>query len=334
MRTLADILVCPNCKSSLTWNSPGVSCQGCHEIFPIIDTVPVFVKNPQVSQPPTVQRENYDAYMVKPVLKTLDRSCVVLDIGSGGMGLNHPNIIRLELSPGPYVDVVADATNLPFKDASVDFLFSTAVLEHLPNPFSFADESFRVCSRGGYCYAETNFVWPYHGYPYHFFNFSVTGIERVFGQFRKIQCGVPSNGYPPFTLAIVVDYFLALFRPQNRSDRKLVETLKKILKFPLRTFKLNDRFDYEAAKTLAAVTYFFGIKQSSNEAIIPTPILSNYLVDTELQKHFPDPYDLIAPENIWTLLRDSVGLEEDYARRVLFGKRGENSGAISDPILA
>jgi len=333
MRKLSDILVCPICKSPLTWGKYDVSCKHCGAPFPVIENVPVFVDNPPSEHPPTRLRENYDEYVAKPILATLDRRCVVLDIGSGNMKLDHPNIVRVERAFGPYVDVVADAVSLPFKDDVADLVLCTGLLEHLDDPFKFAMEAFRVCSRGGYIYAETNFVWPYHGYPHHYFNFSVSGVEKVFSQFRRIRSGVPAHGMPSFALAAIIDTYLALMKPQSRIDLKLVRALKRLKELPLGSLTFGKCFDPESAKILAGVVFFYGMKQTERESVIPTSILEAYYAGQNLQKRFCDPYDLLNPDNIWNALRHVVDLERYYADKQIFGKRGKNSGAISDTIL-
>jgi len=53
---------------------------------------------------------------------------------------------RRDLTPTSIL--VADAHALPFKDESVDYVLSLAVLEHLRNPFNAGQEMFRVLRRG------------------------------------------------------------------------------------------------------------------------------------------------------------------------------------------
>jgi uncharacterized protein YbaR (Trm112 family)/ubiquinone/menaquinone biosynthesis C-methylase UbiE len=333
MRRLQDILACPACKGHLKWENHSARCGNCAIAYPVVEGVPVFVSDASRSHVDTRPRENYDEYVARTILKTLDRSCVVLDVGSGNMKLDHPNIVRMEPTHGPNVDVVADAMNLPFKDGAIDFLHSTAVLEHLSDPFQFGKEAFRVCGLGGYTYAETNFVWPYHGYPEHFFNFSVSGVEKIFAEFRKIRSGVPAHGMPSFSLAVIVDSYVSLFKPQTKTDRELVRALKKLQEFFLRDFTFDKRFDYESAKILAGVVFFYGMKQDQEETIVPQPLLEAYSKSPSLRHKHPNPYDLMTPENVWTELRQTVDLSEYYAGKQAFSKRGEDGGPVSDPIL-
>jgi len=336
MKTLFDILACPCCKRTLTLSNQELSCEQCEKEFPLVDGVPVFTGIAQSMRHETVARANYDDYLVKPILRTLDRSHIVLDVGSGNMKLDHPNIIRVENSLSSFVDVVADAEHLPFKECVADLIFSTALIEHLPDPFAYSSEAQRVSRLGGYCYAETNFLWPWHAHPDHYFNFSVSGIDKVFAGFRKIRSGVPAHGYPPFTLAVVVDQFLKYFAPTTENDQKLVRALRslqELVPHPLQDFEFARGFDYEGAKVLASVVYYFGTNRPNGESIIPAPIVEAVRRDSKLRERYPNPYDLLESTNPWLELRHKVDLAAYYSGRELFGKRGENPGRIEEPIL-
>lgn len=93
-------------------------------------------------------------------------SAIVLDVGSGGNP--HPRadvlIDRLNGSEhrggGPMLidrpAIIGDATKLPFKDKSFDYVIASHVLEHMPDPEIFLSELQRVGRAG---YIETpNFI--------------------------------------------------------------------------------------------------------------------------------------------------------------------------------
>lgn len=50
-----------------------------------------------------------------------------------------------------------DGENLPFEDASYDWVVNWNVIDHTPNPQKMADECFRVLKPGGFLYFEVNF---------------------------------------------------------------------------------------------------------------------------------------------------------------------------------
>jgi SAM-dependent methyltransferase len=101
-------------------------------------------------------------------------SARVLDIGAGA-GERNPydfrgrcrEMVGVDLDPrvaeNPLLDrgMVADASRLPFEDASFDLAFSVYVLEHVADPAAFAREVYRVLRPGGTFLALTPNRWHY-----------------------------------------------------------------------------------------------------------------------------------------------------------------------------
>jgi SAM-dependent methyltransferase len=106
-----------------------------------------------------------------------DRVC--LSIGGGPSRISS-DVTNLNIGPFPNVDVVADAHLLPYADSSVDAVYCEAVLEHLENPGMAVAEMFRVLKPGGRVIAITPFLQRFHGYPFHFQNFTVIGHALLF----------------------------------------------------------------------------------------------------------------------------------------------------------
>lgn len=104
---------------------------------------------------------------------------ICLSIG-GGPGRPHPRLTNLNIASFPNVDVVGDAHDLPYEDGTIDAIYCEAVLEHLHSPIVAVKEMFRVLKPGARVFACTPFLQPYHGYPYHFQNFTLTGHKHLF----------------------------------------------------------------------------------------------------------------------------------------------------------
>jgi SAM-dependent methyltransferase len=76
---------------------------------------------------------------------------LTLEIGSGSGNLAEytPDVICSDITHVPWIDVVADAQNLPFAEGSIDNIVLFDVLHHLENPVRFFDEAVRVLRPGG-----------------------------------------------------------------------------------------------------------------------------------------------------------------------------------------
>ena len=190
---LFDLLACPTCKSALRREPDSLMCEQCRRCYPIIDGTPVLL--PDGSVPATSYQDDldvrtgYDPWIHRIVLQSLPQRSIVLDIGAGNMALDLANVIRMDVTLTPYVDVVGDAHALPFLPQTFDFIFSLAVIEHLRNPYLAAQEAYTALRSGGYVYGECNFVYPYHGYPYHFSMRRSRGWKPPFASFASCVRG-------------------------------------------------------------------------------------------------------------------------------------------------
>jgi uncharacterized protein YbaR (Trm112 family) len=139
----------------------------------------------------------------------LPADALCLSIGGGPRRI-RPEFVNLNLAAFPNVDVVADAYELPYADGVVDVVHCEAVLEHLEHPDRAAAEMFRVLRPDcGRAFIATPFLQPYHGYPDHFQNFTLSGHRRLFERagFRVREAGTCVG--PVFALR---DLFLNLLR--------------------------------------------------------------------------------------------------------------------------
>jgi SAM-dependent methyltransferase len=120
----------------------------------------------------------------------------------------------LELSPGLElldrgfnVDVVGTSADhvVDFLDPAVasrlegrfDLVYCFDTLEHVSDPFRFAEHLVRILKPGGHLYLATVFQWAYHPSPEDYFRFSPIGLLEVFtgpvnvmrGQFDPLWLG-------------------------------------------------------------------------------------------------------------------------------------------------
>ena len=96
----------------------------------------------------------------------INGNAIVLDVGSGGNPYPRSDVLLDRLGGAEHrsgvamkidrLAIMGDATKLPFKDKSFDFVIASHILEHMPNPDIFLSELQRVGKAG---YIETpNFL--------------------------------------------------------------------------------------------------------------------------------------------------------------------------------
>jgi SAM-dependent methyltransferase len=111
-----------------------------------------------------------------------------LDLGCGLRDVVFENCLYLEVYPSPAADlIVTPNTRLPLKDQSLDGLYCAAVLEHVEDPFFVAAEIKRVVKPGGRIFIVWPFLQPVHGYPSHYYNATVMGLQRMFEDAFEIE---------------------------------------------------------------------------------------------------------------------------------------------------
>lgn len=298
---LYSILACPICKSDVELTGDRLRCTSCRKVYPLINNVPVMLPDWESTniqhEGELLVRKGYDDWIHRTIMQSFTDNQVVLDAGCGNMALDDPCIIRMDVQLTPYVDVVGDLHNLPFKPNSIDFVCALAVVEHLRQPFVAAEEIWRVLKPGGYVYAECNFVFAYHGYPHHYFNASIHGMQQVFSRFKELRLGVAPYQMPSFAVENILTNYLYLFKAENSYEDSFVKAVHKVLKYPLRQY--DSKFNQDTAFRVAAGEYFIGIKQvNDTDTIIPDIIMKIYSKNDELQIKYTVPFDLTDSDNL------------------------------------
>lgn len=114
----------------------------------------------------------------------------VLDIGCGTKPYqdlfrgHHTAYIGIDLETvqKSKADVFADSLRLPFRSGALDTVFSTQVIEHVPDPFLMMREMARVVRPHGHVIITAPQVWPIHEAPYDFFRYTRYGLEYLANQ--------------------------------------------------------------------------------------------------------------------------------------------------------
>ncbi len=330
--SLYDILACPLCKVGVDRRGQTLVCPRCGRTYPIVGDVPVLL--PDCSIPATHHqdqldvREGYDPWTHRVVLQSLPASSISVEIGAGNMAFSLPNLIWMDVTLTPYVDVVGDAHALPILPECIDFVFSLAVVEHLHQPFIAAQEMFRVLREGGYVFHDCSFVFPLHGVPGHYFNASHQGMAQVFAPFTLLRAGVEPFQMPSFALRAMLNTYLALLgHVDDPAVDRLRASMRDLRDQPLGT--IDGFLNEDAALSIAAGTYYFGVKLPlAPSRVIPPILVSLWERRADLRARFPTINNIGTGENIllWAKnegRRQVDAIDAHFDGIVPFRKRGQ-----------
>ena len=288
------IVVCPRTHARLIREKDGLVAPSAGSRYPILNSVPILCSDParlqsyldenagkmhreyseQANEPKKPRRPNLTErfegwvgkleskmYRWKPALAAWEAvarfqerpEAVCISIGGGPE--RNAEFLNLNIGPYPNVDIVADAYELPYADNSVDAVCCAAVLEHLEFPDKAVSEAARVLKPGGEAFFETPFLQPYHGYPNHFQNFTLSGQERLL---LRHGLAIVSSGVsvgPSHVFYHIVTSWFFLFSKKKWLRLALSAALAKLMKPWDRT--INDSPD---AHVLGSTTYVHGRK--------------------------------------------------------------------------
>ena len=132
---------------------------------------------------------------------------VVLNLGAGTT--TYSNVISVDGSKYPTVDVVANLEDLPFKSGCADAVMSIGVLEHVSDPQKHIKEMKRVLKPGGVVFCFIPFIQPFHASPYDFQRYTKKGMSKLFSDFSIDYIKVGAG--PTSSLVWVLQEWLALF---------------------------------------------------------------------------------------------------------------------------
>jgi SAM-dependent methyltransferase len=136
-------------------------------------------------------------------------------------GVDHPGMLHKKT----LVDVYSIAYSLPFKNRSIDTVFTTAVLEHLEEPSDAVKEFARVLKQDGYVIATVPLFWHVHEEPRDFYRYTSFGLRHLFTKAGfEIKVIKPMSGFW-VTFGQHLSYIILRF---NKGPVKLIPILPLI----------------------------------------------------------------------------------------------------------
>lgn len=115
---------------------------------------------------------------IEQTLSHFDPQARIVDIGAGGRRV-RPNVVAVDVAPGPEVDVVGDIHALPLEAGRFDLAICTGTLNLCRDPRVALGEVARVLAPGGWLHIEVGMFQPYNPEPEDYWRFTRPGLNRL-----------------------------------------------------------------------------------------------------------------------------------------------------------
>lgn len=131
------------------------------------------------------RQRNFD--FLQAEIQKLPRGLAMADLGAGLSVLRElyegfALVVPIDFYPFELVTVVADLNHeIPLKDATVDVLLLSEVLEHIAEPVRLLAECRRVLKPGGVLLGTVPFTLGVHMRPYDYYRFTDIGLTYLLG---------------------------------------------------------------------------------------------------------------------------------------------------------
>ena len=277
-RFISPLLRCVQCRSEkLQLFDQEIRCQNCREIYPLFQETPIMLPQPDQAfdySPSEIVTREYDQHWYD--VMGYANGGPILDMGSGNNPEVIDNLVKFDMFALPNVEIVGDAEILPFKCDSFNVIFSSAVFEHLRDPFLVSKNLHEILRVHGQIYIEAGFLAPMHAYPNHFFNMTKPGIEELFSHFKKLDSGTLPHMFPSFTLMWIVNAWLNKQTPEQREDflNATVRDIQTEYQKNIFSRRWMENFSKEDQEELACGVFFLGRKEFSDSKNSSIPVES------------------------------------------------------------
>ncbi len=260
---LSGILVCPSCRTTLPALSGSFQCSGCGEQYSatptLVDVLPVSYRE----QFRLIETENVSSHayprQATDLFEQISKSGgLILRYGSRRPG-SHRAFHHLQRDRRIQINGRLGRRSAPALCRRVVRIevFSSAVLEHVTDPFACAEELMRVLKPSGRIFCSVPFLQPEHGYPHHYYNMTQDGLLNLFTRLgaRVEQKGVAGWGHPIYAGQWFLSSYLQHLPPDERRKLNAMTVadflnLKRTAEEPI-----VGRLSEKGRRVLAAATY-------------------------------------------------------------------------------
>jgi len=200
-----------------------------------------------------------DSYKRLMKIIRYEEKTIILNIGSGPFTLEK-NFINLDITPYNNLHIIADATQLPFKNNSVDAIINIVILEHVSEPELVVDEMYRVIKIGGVIYTHIPFMQGFHASPHDYKRWTSSGITQLHHNFIEIERGV--GGGPTSSLVwILTEWFALLLSFRIIRLYKILFVVFILILWPIKFIDII-LIGHPMAKNIASTFYYIGRKET------------------------------------------------------------------------
>lgn len=178
----------------------------------------------------------YVGMTAQKFLKRFSAEARIINVGSG-VHRYRRTILNLDTFPYREVDVVGDATQMPFTDNTFDGALCECLIEHVPEPKRVVAEVLRVLKPGGEAFFTAPFVYPFHACPHDYYRWSSMGMRELFRNAEIVE--IASRSGPTSALTAQLVTWLAI--TFSFGSEKLYKILAMVLLIPIAPFKFLDK---------------------------------------------------------------------------------------------
>lgn len=190
-----------------------------------------------------------------------------LIVGSGTLdysqyGVVLENVVFSDIVKTKITNILCDVQNMPFKEKSFEWVYSSAVLEHVPNMFQAADEMVRVLKNNGELFCAIPFMQPYHPSPNDYWRVTKEGMRHLFRDLEEIKLTTGSGAVSALLWMNMRFIYNLLPRKLDFLGRFVIVAMKPLHWMEKTIDRINmGRKEYDGMQGMASGYHFIGRKK-------------------------------------------------------------------------